>query len=93
MSTDHIVSILFGASTAITLITVFGKILIVNPLKHYIREQTHSIQPDANGGKSLPDVAKNVIEIKTKIEYLSHQVDKIEDRLDSHIEQHVRGDV
>lgn len=83
---------LFGAiSMGITLLTVVGKVLIVNPLKHYIKEQTYSIQPDANGGKSLPDVAKNVIEIKIKVEDLVNQIDRVEGRLDTHIEQHVEG--
>ena len=61
-------------------------------IKEFIVEQTHPIQPNANGGKSLPDIARTTIEIKTALEGLSHQVDKIEDRLDTHIEQHVKGD-
>ena len=80
-------------STSITIIALIGKFFIVTPLKHYIREQTHSIQPNANGGKSLPDVAKNVIQIKATLEGLTHQVDKIETRVDSHIDQHARGEV
>jgi len=84
--------ILGSISMAIGILTVLGKILIVKPLKDYIEEQTHSIQPYANGGKSLPDIAKNVIEIKTTLDSLSHQVDRVENRLDTHIEQHVKGD-
>lgn len=83
--------ILGSISMAIGILTVIGKILIVKPLKDYIEEQTHSIQPYANGGKSLPDIAKNVIEIKTTLDSLSHQVDRVENRLDTHIEQHVKG--
>lgn len=83
---------LASISTIITILTIAGKVLIVNPLKHFIREQTHSIQPDANGGKSLADVAKNVIVIKTSLESLTSQVNRVEDRLDTHIEQHVKGD-
>jgi hypothetical protein len=79
-------------SMALTIVTVIGKLFIVSPLKNFIEEQTHSIQPNANGGKSLPDVARNVIEIKSTLESLSHQVDRVEDRLDTHIEQHVKGD-
>jgi len=79
-------------SMAIGILTLIGKILIVKPLKDYIEEQTHSIQPHANGGKSLPDIAKNVIEIKTSLNGLSSQVNRVEDRLNTHIEQHVKGD-
>lgn len=79
-------------SMAIGILTIIGKILIVKPLKDYIEKQTHSIQPHANGGKSLPDIAKNVIEIKTSLNSLTHQVDRVEGRLNTHIEQHVRGD-
>ena len=84
--------ILGSISMAIGILTVIGKILIVKPLKDYIEEQTHSIQPYANGGKSLPDIAKNVIEIKTSLNSLSHQVDRVEGRLNTHIEQHVKGE-
>ena len=86
-----VVEILSSISLIIGILTVLGKWLIVTPLKNFIMEQTHPIQPNANGGKSLPDVAKTVIEIKTTLDDLKHQVDKIEDRLDSHIEQHVKG--
>jgi len=79
-------------SMAIGILTLIGKVLIVKPLKDYIEEQTHSIQPHANGGKSLPDIAKNVIEIKTSLNGLSSQVNRVEDRLNTHIEQHVKGD-
>ena len=65
---------------------------MVLPLKNFIEEQTHSIQPNANGGKSLADVARTTVEIKTTLESLTHIVDKIEDRLDTHIEQHVKGE-
>jgi hypothetical protein len=92
MNTAITFQILGSISMAIGILTVVGKILIVKPLKDYIEEQTHSIQPHANGGKSLPDIAKNVIEIKSNLENLSHQVDRVETRLDTHIEQHVKGE-
>ena len=92
MSAAITFQILGSISMAIGILTVVGRILIVKPLKDYIEEQTHSIQPHANGGKSLPDIAKNVIEIKSNLENLSHQVDRVEIRLDTHIEQHVKGE-
>lgn len=87
-----VIEILSSISLTIGILTVLGKWLIVTPLKNFIIEQTHPIQPNANGGKSLPDIARTTIEIKTTLENLSHQVDKIENRLDAHIEQHVKGE-
>jgi hypothetical protein len=66
-------------SLSIGILTVLGKILIVTPLKAYIKEQTHPIQPTANGGRSLPDVAK--------------AVDRIEKRLDEHITLHLKDEL
>jgi hypothetical protein len=92
MILENVASVVGIISTSITVIIVLGKWLVVLPLKNFIEEQTHPIQPHANGGKSLSDVAKNVIEIKASLESLGHQVDKIENRLNTHIEQHVRGE-
>jgi hypothetical protein len=80
-------------STSIGILTVLGKWLIVLPLKNLIREQTYPIQPNANGGKSLPDIARVTIEIKTSLDALAHQIDRVEGRLDTHIEQHVKGSI
>jgi len=87
-----LIEVLSSISLTVGILTVLGKWLIVIPLKNFIVEQTHSIQPHANGGKSLPDVARTAIEIKTSLDIMSHQVDKIETRLDTHIEQHVKGE-
>ena len=92
MTVQDVASVVGIISTSITIVIVLGKWLVVLPLKNFIQEQTHSIQPNANGGKSLPDVAKTTIQIKTTLEGLAHQVDKIEARLDTHIEQHIKGD-
>lgn len=78
-------------STCFSLAILLGKWLVVTPLKNFIQEQTHPIQPNANGGKSLPDVAKAVIEIKTLLDGVNYQLNKVEDRLDKHIEQHIEG--
>lgn len=64
-------------SLGLGIIGILGKWLIVNPLKNYIKEQTYPIQPMANGGRSLPDVAQAVI--------------RIEQRLNEHIEFHLKG--
>lgn len=54
-------------SLALGIIAMLGKWLIVNPLKNFIREQTHPIQPTSNGGRSLRDVAETVARIETRL--------------------------
>ena len=66
-------------SLAIGILTVLGKLFIVTPLKSYIKDQTYPIQPTANGGRSLPDIARTV--------------DRIEKRLDEHITLHLKDEL
>jgi hypothetical protein len=66
-------------SLALGIIAALGKWLIVNPLKNFIKDQTYPIQPTANGGRSLPDIARTV--------------DRIEQRLDEHINLHLKDEV
>lgn len=66
-------------ASSLAVVGVLGRIIILNPLKHFIREQTYPIQPTANGGRSLPDIAM--------------AVDRIEKRLDEHINLHIKGDL
>jgi hypothetical protein len=66
-------------SLALGIIAILGKWLIVNPLKRFIRDQTYPIQPTANGGRSLPDIARTV--------------DRIEKRLDEHITLHLKDEL
>jgi hypothetical protein len=66
-------------SLALGIIAMLGKFLIVNPLKSYIKEQTYPIHPQANGGRSLPDVAR--------------AVNRIEQRLDEHITLHLKDEL
>jgi hypothetical protein len=66
-------------SLALGIIALIGKWLIVSPLKSYIKELTHPIQPTSNGGRSLPDVARTV--------------DRIEKRLDEHITLHLKDEL
>jgi len=63
-------------SLALGIIAMLGKFLIVNPLKSYIKELTHPIQPTSNGGRSLRDVAETVV--------------RIENRLNEHIDYHLK---
>lgn len=86
-----LVEVLSAISTSIAILTVLGKVFIVTPLKNLIREQTRPIQPNANGGRSLPDVARATSEIKATLDSLINQIDRVEGRLDAHIEQHVKS--
>jgi hypothetical protein len=74
-----VVEVIGTVASSLAVVGVLGKILVLNPLKHFIREQTYPIQPTANGGRSLPDIAS--------------AVDRIEKRLDEHINLHIKGDV
>jgi len=65
--------------SVLTIMTIVGRVLILNPLKVFIREQTYPIQPYANGGRSLADIAR--------------AVDRIEKNLDDHIQYHLKEDI
>lgn len=55
-------------AAALTAILGLGGLLvkytILKPLKIYIEAMTRPIQPDANGGKSLPDLIDQVAELR-----------------------------
>ncbi len=55
-----IMAILILAGTAI-------KWGIVKPIKAYIDQATYPIHPESNGGRSLPDIAKTVNRIESKL--------------------------
>lgn len=58
------------AAALIAIFTLFGmfvKWVVVAPIKAYIEKMTYPIQPNANGGKSLPDLIVTVEEIKTLV--------------------------
>jgi len=67
---------LSATSLFLGILAILGKYLIVNPLKSYIKELTHPIQPTSNGGRSLRDVAETVV--------------RIESRLNEHIDYHLK---
>jgi len=66
-------------SLSIGILTVLVRWLVISPLKTFIKEQTYPIQPTANGGRSLPDIARTV--------------DRIEKRLDEHITLHLKDEL
>lgn len=64
----------------IALAGVLGRYFILLPLKNYIKELTYPIQPNANGGKSLPDIAKTVKRIDSRLEGIERRVMRLETR-------------
>jgi ubiquinone biosynthesis protein UbiJ len=68
-----------GAIGAIigTLILIL-KYMVQKPLDKRIIEVTQQIQPDANGGKSLADVALGVARVERKVENVIKRVEKLE---------------
>ena len=63
----------------IALIGVLGRYFVLIPLKNYIRDLTYPIQPNANGGKSLPDIAETVKRIDNRLESVERRVMRLED--------------
>lgn len=58
------------AAALIAILTLFGlvvKWVILKPIKTYIDHATYPIQPNSNGGKSLPDLIDTVDEVKTML--------------------------
>lgn len=56
------------SAALIAILTLGGMLVkwgIVKPIKQYIDHATYPIQPNSNGGKSLPDLINTVDEIKT----------------------------
>lgn len=57
---------------------------VVPPLKNMIAERTAPIQPDANGGKSLPDVALMLGRLSGQIDALTDRLEALEGRLEDY---------
>ena len=58
---------------------LFLKYLILLPIKSYIDQKTYPIQPNANGGRSLPDIALGVEAIKLRLDSIERRVMRLED--------------
>lgn len=56
-----------GAVAILTLLGMIVKYGVLRPIKNYIDQATYPIQPGANGGLSLPDVAKAVGELRQQL--------------------------
>ncbi len=69
------------ASLAIlALAGVLFRFFVLMPLKQFIKDQTYPIQPNANGGKSLPDIADTVSRIDKRVEGIERRVMRLETR-------------
>jgi hypothetical protein len=67
------------ASLAVlALVGALFRFLVLLPLKAFIKEQTYLIQPYANSGKSLPDIALGIEAIKFRIDRLERRLEKID---------------
>jgi len=58
------------SAALIAILTLGGMLVkwgIVKPIKAYIDQMTYAIQPNANGGKSLPDLINTVDEVKNML--------------------------
>jgi len=62
----------------IGLISVLYRVFVLNPLKRLIKELTYPIQPNANGGRSLPDVALGIEAIKFRLDRLEQTVARLD---------------
>lgn len=65
------------AAALVTIGTALGltvKWAIIKPIKAYIDHATYPIQPNSNGGKSLPDAI-------TTLDRIEKKIDEIDDRL------------
>ena len=72
------------ASLAIlALAGVLFRFFVLMPLKQFIKDQTYPIQPNANGGKSLPDIAETVARIDKRVEGIERRVMRLEARQES----------
>lgn len=64
-----------------TLLSLIFKFLIMPNVYTHIDKRTEQIQPDANGGKSLPDIALLLGELKADLKHIDNRVKKIEKTL------------
>jgi hypothetical protein len=61
------------------LISVLFRFFVLLPLKAYIKEATYPISPNANGGKSLADVADTVRRIDHRLDSVERRLIRLED--------------
>jgi hypothetical protein len=80
-------NILFAGqvAAAISALFILGGIVIrwfvVPPLEKMINEKTAPIQPNANGGKSLPDVAIMLGRLSQQIDHMDKRLGVVEAKI------------
>jgi len=68
--------------TMLALVSMLFRNLVYKPLVRLIEERTEQVIPTANGGTSLPDVARTVNRIENRVYEMSDRISKIEGRLE-----------
>lgn len=58
-------------------LTALGKYFIFNPLRKEIKQATYPISPGANGGLSLPDVARKLDKMEQRQNDTDTKIDLI----------------
>jgi hypothetical protein len=61
----------------VTTLGGLGRFFIFNPLRREIQDATRPIQPSANGGLSLPDVAKKLDKLEQRQDHTDSQLDLV----------------
>lgn len=61
-----------------TLLGFFYKFILIPKIENTIYKRTDLIQPDSNGGRSLPDIALLLGELKSDIKHIDKRVAGIE---------------
>jgi hypothetical protein len=79
MSLDNLAQVLTAILAGLGVLGVLFRVLVLLPLKAFIKEQTYPIQPNANGGRSLPNVALGIEAIKLRLDSIERRVIKLED--------------
>ena len=79
MSLDNLAQVSTVILAGLGVVGVLFRVLVLLPLKAFIKEQTYPIQPTANGGRSLPDVALGIEAIKLRLDSIERRVMRLED--------------
>lgn len=69
------------AASIMAVLALFGVIVkwgIVKPIKAYIDQATYPINPNANGGRSLPDAITALSRIEQKLDSMEQRIAKLE---------------
>jgi Flp pilus assembly protein TadD len=80
-------TILAITGTAVVVLSALGG-FGVYVIRGEIAKATKPIQPEANGGKSLPDVAANTALIVERQTDIIRDIRSLRERLDDHIDNH-----